>query len=93
MIAIITHIMHRIFLIAILLVSSFLLMGCDKAEKSADAYGNVEAVSVLVSAQASGQLLSFEIAQGDILARSIQPSAAAWTAYPVFPQTFRSRPA
>src|SRR6185295_17478056 len=41
--------------------------GCEKAARP-DAYGNVEATEVLVGAEASGQLVSYSVAEGGTLA-------------------------
>lgn len=42
---------------------------CGDAEDQPDAYGNFEAVETTVSAQASGELLSFTVSEGDLLER------------------------
>ncbi|HEU4717986.1 MAG TPA: HlyD family efflux transporter periplasmic adaptor subunit [Bacteroidia bacterium] len=43
------------------------LFSCNSAEKKADAYGNFEAVETIVSAQGQGQLLSFDVEEGQQL--------------------------
>jgi HlyD family secretion protein len=45
-----------------------LLTACQEDENRSDAYGNFEATTVLVSAEASGQLLSFKVIEGQKLA-------------------------
>lgn len=55
--------MNRILLFAGLL----LLVGCQDEGVRSDAYGNFEATSVLVSAEARGPLLQFDIAEGQQL--------------------------
>jgi len=49
----------------IFLVFLFFLISCSDDEKLSDAYGNFESVEVLVSAEATGKLLSFKINEGD----------------------------
>ena len=49
------------------LLGAALATGCTKAPEP-DAYGNVEAIDVVVGAQAGGQLLSFAPVEGDRLA-------------------------
>ncbi len=43
------------------------LSGCSNNEQAADAYGNFEAVDVLVSAEGQGKLLSFDVEEGEQL--------------------------
>ena len=51
----------------ILIIAAFagLLFGCSDNKSAADAYGNFEATDVIVSAEASGKLLDFEVQEGD----------------------------
>jgi len=49
----------------------FLLASCSSKEKS-DAYGNFEAVSVTVSAEGTGKLITFELQEGQELKNGIQ---------------------
>lgn len=44
-----------------------LISSCSNMELKSDAYGNFEATEIIVSAQANGELLMFEIQEGDIL--------------------------
>jgi len=44
-----------------------LISSCSNTEIKSDAYGNFEATEVIVSAQANGELLKFEIQEGDVL--------------------------
>lgn len=52
--------------IAIILITSLILMSCDKEEK-ADAYGNFEATEVIISSEANGILVDFLITYGQNL--------------------------
>lgn len=58
------HSTYRSF--ALLLLVSFALGGCDNSDES-DAYGNFEATEITVSAQADGQLLTFDVQEGEQL--------------------------
>ncbi|MDA3944081.1 MAG: HlyD family efflux transporter periplasmic adaptor subunit [Bacteroidetes bacterium] len=51
----------------ILSISVLGLYACTNHEKTADAYGNFEAIETLISAQTAGQILEFEIHEGDLL--------------------------
>lgn len=51
----------------ILSISALGLYACTNHEKTADAYGNFEAIETLISAQTAGQILEFEIHEGDLL--------------------------
>ena len=55
-----THVLLSIFAV--------FMAGCKEKPKSADAYGNFEAVKVRVSAEAAGRLLDFVVKEGDRLA-------------------------
>lgn len=57
--------MTRISLFAVLL----LLFSCQDEGTRSDAYGNFEATSVLVSSEASGPLLQFEVAEGQVITK------------------------
>jgi HlyD family secretion protein len=50
------------------LVFLLLITACQEEENRSDAYGNFEATTVLVSAEASGQLLSLAVDEGQKLA-------------------------
>ena len=51
------------------LVAALLAVGCA-SEVEPDAYGNVEAVDVVVGAEASGRLVTLNVAEGDRIAAS-----------------------
>ena len=52
----------------IVLLSAFLLLvSCSRDDRKSDAYGNFEATEVIVSAQVPGELLSFNVEEGDLL--------------------------
>lgn len=53
--------------IIVILLSSFLIISCTTQEEMADAYGNFEVDEITISAKATGELLSFEIQEGDQL--------------------------
>ncbi len=50
------------------LLLAALLVGCGANDDAADAYGNFEATEVLVSAEANGRLVRFDVAEGAALA-------------------------
>jgi HlyD family secretion protein len=49
-------------------ITGLFLAGCANNEQASDAYGNFEAVAVLVSAEGQGKLLSINIEEGEQLA-------------------------
>lgn len=53
--------------IAIILITSLILMSCGKEENLADAYGNFEATEVIISSEANGILIDFKITYGQNL--------------------------
>ena len=55
-------------LIYFLLISAAAL-ACKNNNDKADAYGNFEATEIVVSAMAQGELLKFDVEEGDILAK------------------------
>ncbi len=58
--------MQRIFIA--LSIMTFILTACNKNEDLSDGYGNFDAdAEVIVSAQATGEILSFHINEGDYL--------------------------
>ncbi|MBI5403137.1 MAG: HlyD family efflux transporter periplasmic adaptor subunit [Ignavibacteriae bacterium] len=62
--------MNKIFLYP----SLFLLMilsACSKNDKRSDAYGNFEAVETIVSAEATGKLIDFNIEEGQLLEKDV----------------------
>jgi HlyD family secretion protein len=62
--------MNKIYLY--LLISVFLiLISCNKNEKRSDAYGNFEAVETIVSAEATGKLVDFNIEEGQLLEKDV----------------------
>jgi HlyD family secretion protein len=52
--------------INIIIIAFVFLVSCSKIEKS-DAYGNFEAIEVIVSSEANGKLINFEIEEGQKL--------------------------
>ncbi|RPD39401.1 HlyD family secretion protein [Chitinophaga barathri] len=50
------------------LVSALCFTACSDNEDAADAYGNFESTEVIVSAEATGRLLSFDVEEGAVLA-------------------------
>ena len=56
--------MQRIFLL--LLIFS-LISSCNRNEQKSDAYGNFEATEIIVSYQATGELIRFNFEEGDVL--------------------------
>ncbi len=59
--------MKNISAIFILLSLSGLFGGCSNKKDNADAYGNFEAVEVMVSSQANGKIMRLAIEEGDVL--------------------------
>ncbi|WP_373512627.1 HlyD family secretion protein [Persicitalea sp.] len=53
--------------ITILFLAALFLLGCNPDEDTADAYGNFEAIETTVSAQATGELQSFTVQEGESL--------------------------
>jgi len=51
----------------LLIISIFFITSCDNEVNTADAYGNFEAIEVIVSAQANGQLISFTPEEGVVI--------------------------
>lgn len=47
------------------------LSSCGKNEKRSDAYGNFEAVETIVSAEATGKLVDFNIEEGQLLEKDV----------------------
>jgi len=54
------------------LAISTLFISCGKSKDDADASGTFEATEVIVSAEASGKILSFEVEEGEILTANQQ---------------------
>lgn len=53
--------------IAILIAFAIIISSCKKEEKTADAYGNFEATTTTVSAEANGKLLQLDIEEGQTI--------------------------
>ncbi|RLD47977.1 MAG: HlyD family secretion protein [Bacteroidetes bacterium] len=51
----------------LLLSVTFLLFSCSRNDKKSDAYGNFEGTEIIVSAQVPGELMFFNIEEGDLL--------------------------
>ncbi|RLD34999.1 MAG: HlyD family secretion protein [Bacteroidetes bacterium] len=51
----------------LLLSVTFLLFSCSRNDKKSDAYGNFEGTEIIVSAQVPGELMFFNIEEGDRL--------------------------
>lgn len=49
------------------ILSIALLAACNGGEEAADAYGNFESTEIIVSAEATGRLLSFDVEEGTVL--------------------------
>lgn len=56
--------MKKVFLLASL---AFIMASCGEDKKDYDATGTFEATEVIVSAESSGQLISFNVAEGQLL--------------------------
>ena len=55
-------------LILLGLATSALFVSCGKSKDNADASGTFEAIEVIVSAEAAGKILSFNVVEGQVLA-------------------------
>ncbi|MCX6165583.1 MAG: HlyD family efflux transporter periplasmic adaptor subunit [Ignavibacteriae bacterium] len=62
--------MNKIYLY-LLLSLILLISSCGKNEKRSDAYGNFEAVETIVSAEATGKLIDFNIEEGQLLEKDV----------------------
>jgi HlyD family secretion protein len=62
--------MNRIFLYLLLSLTLF-ISSCGKNEKRSDAYGNFEAVETIVSAEATGKLIDFNIEEGQLIDKDV----------------------
>lgn len=49
------------------IISLIFLMACNTNEEKSDAYGNFESTEITVSSQASGQIMQFNLEEGDLL--------------------------
>ena len=52
---------------ALTLLALPLLLGCESGENDADAYGNFEAIETTISAQSDGELITFNVNEGEEL--------------------------
>ncbi|SRR6056297_900609 len=50
-----------------ILISSFLIFSCSTEKDLADAYGNFEVTEITIAAKAGGELLAFDLREGDDL--------------------------
>lgn len=62
--------MNKIY-ISLLIFSGIIFASCGKNERRSDAYGNFEAVETIVSAEATGKLVDFNIEEGQQLEMDI----------------------
>lgn len=62
--------MNKIY-ISLLISLSIIFTSCGKDEKRSDAYGNFEAVETIVSAEATGKLVDFNIEEGQLLEKDV----------------------
>ena len=53
----------------LLLSVTFLLFSCSRNDQKSDAYGNFEGTEIIVSAQVPGELMFFNIEEGDLLGK------------------------
>jgi HlyD family secretion protein len=63
--------MNKIFLYPVLALILF-ISSCSKDEKRSDAFGNFEAVETIVSAEATGKLLDFNIEEGQVIEKDVK---------------------
>ncbi len=57
----------KILKIILPLIVTFLFFSCNTDNKKSFAYGNFEATEIIVSSQSQGEILNFDIEEGDIL--------------------------
>jgi HlyD family secretion protein len=62
--------MNKIYLY-LLLSMIILVSSCGKNENRSDAYGNFEAVETIVSAEATGKLIDFNIEEGQLIEKDV----------------------
>ena len=53
------------------------LFGCDSVSDKSDAYGNFEAIEIFVSAKANGEILEFNLEEGDLISENQQIGRAS----------------
>lgn len=64
--------MNKIYLYPFLFLFLFLILtSCSKNEKRSDAYGNFEAVETIISAEATGKLVDFNIEEGQLIEKDV----------------------
>lgn len=63
--------MKTTFKIITLISLTTLLLSCDRNGDRADGYGNFEATETVISAEANGKLLFFNVEEGDILQENV----------------------
>jgi HlyD family secretion protein len=63
--------MSKIFLYPVLALILF-ISSCGKDEKRSDAFGNFEAVETIVSAEATGKLIDFNIEEGQVIDKDVK---------------------
>ena len=61
------NIKNLILAFSVVVTGSFLVGACTSHDKEADAFGNIEAVEILVSSEGSGQIENLNIEEGDRL--------------------------
>lgn len=54
-------------IISIFLLGILIFSGCNSTDEKEDAYGNFESTEIIVSSQAMGEILQFNLEEGDIL--------------------------
>ncbi len=59
------HMQRTILLLSV----TFLLFSCSRNDQKSDAYGNFEGTEIIVSAQVPGELMFFDIEEGDLLGK------------------------
>ena len=57
--------------IKIIFIGLVLFVSCKNGEEQSDAFGNFETVETIISSQANGQLLKFDIEEGTILKKGL----------------------
>ena len=61
------NIKNLILAFSVIVAGGFVLGACSSSDKEADAFGNIEAVEILVSSEGSGQIENLNIEEGDRL--------------------------
>ena len=57
---------------SLIIITAFLLAGCNNKTDEADAFGNFEATEVIVSAETNGRILRFDVVEGSEIDKGVE---------------------